>query len=66
MSEERSPHDSPLSEVEQAALAWWRSKRPAMWEEDDHLQIPRVNTSSEAEADLAWAVSGLLSKEVIP
>jgi hypothetical protein len=40
-----------------AAVAWWRSRRPLDFSEDEHLANPTVNTTDGAEADLARAAA---------
>jgi len=40
-----------------SAYAWWLSKRPSDYDEAAHLRNPIVNTSSDAEAQLAQDVA---------
>jgi hypothetical protein len=42
-----------LTELELAARAWWRSRRPVRYSLSDHLKNPTVNTNSRAETELA-------------
>lgn len=53
--------DSLHRQVVRAALAWWRERCPASWDEGKHLDIPAVNCSSDAENELADAVAALVS-----
>jgi len=34
-------------------LVWWRSKRPLMWEDNEHLANPTINCLGESENALA-------------
>jgi hypothetical protein len=43
--------------VIQAALTWWRSKRPRDWDRRLHLANAMINTTSEREQVLAIAVA---------
>jgi hypothetical protein len=40
-----------------AAIAWWRSRRPCSYNQEDHLRNPLVNTTTNAEKRLARVVA---------
>ena len=48
------------SPLEEAALAWWRTKRPLDWDENQHLKNPTINTTTHDEARLARSVARTL------
>ncbi len=57
----------PLDEATKALLAvadlairWWESKCPVGWTQARHLQMPKVNTSTARECELAQAVAALV------
>ena len=41
-------------------LAWWPSKRPPQWDEDDHVREPGVNLHEAADISLAQLIVELL------
>lgn len=41
----------------QAAIAWWRAKRPTTWDESVHLDHPAINCQTRHERALAVAVA---------
>lgn len=43
--------------VVDAAVNWWRSKRPVGWNVWDHTANPTINTTTDRENELAVAVS---------
>jgi NTP pyrophosphatase (non-canonical NTP hydrolase) len=45
------------SNLVDSAYAWWISKRPSTYTAEDHLRNPIVNTTSDAEAQLAQDVA---------
>lgn len=45
------------SNLVDSAYAWWLSKRPSDYSAEDHLRNPIVNTTSDAEAQLARDVA---------
>lgn len=50
--------------VIQAAISWWRGKRPSSWSEQDHFDSPTINAhETERSERLAQAVADLVSKE---
>ena len=53
-------------EVDAVVIAWWESKRPAMWNADEHAQDCFVNTTTEAERRLAWVAAGLVVGNMVP
>jgi hypothetical protein len=52
----------PKTDIERAALNWWRRKRPVAYDQRQHLANPRVNTVTAAETRLANAVASMLRK----
>lgn len=52
----------PKTDIERAALNWWRSKRPVAYDQKQHLAQPRVNTSGAAEKRLANAVAAMVQR----
>ncbi len=49
-----------LLAVVDAAIRWWESKCPVGWTQARHLQMPKVNTSTARECELAQAVAALV------
>ena len=41
----------------EAAVRWWKSKRPVAWTPDQHYDNPLVNLVSEQERELGAAAS---------
>ncbi|OGD36855.1 hypothetical protein A2V94_07145 [Candidatus Atribacteria bacterium RBG_16_35_8] len=39
---------------------WWASKRPILWDIDQHLENPSINTVSSSEKAIALAFSKFL------
>ena len=50
-----------LLRVVDAALTWWRRHRPVDWDEAEHLRYPLVNTTTDAEKDLARACAAYVA-----
>jgi|WetSurMetagenome_2_1015567.scaffolds.fasta_scaffold1537050_2 hypothetical protein len=50
------------SNVERAAIAWWRSRKPLAFTAAEHLENPCINTQSDAERRLAKAVAAEIWK----
>lgn len=49
-----------LRVVVSAAVGWWKSHRPTDWKDPgEHIKNPTVNTTSNAEGELALAVAKL-------
>lgn len=48
------------SPIEQAALAWWKGSRPLALSEQEHLDNPTINLSSDGDEALAEAVAEAL------
>ena len=48
-----------LSEVERAALQWWRNKAPVGYDDAAHYVNFAINCTTNAEIDLARKVSRL-------
>jgi hypothetical protein len=46
-----------LQAVAEAALAWWRSRRPRGWSLEQHLADPMVHCEGDHERRLAEAVA---------
>ena len=46
--------------VVQAAVWWWRTKRPMGWTQRQHLANPDVNTTTTAQSHLAYTVALLV------
>jgi hypothetical protein len=46
-----------------AAIAWWVSRRPLAFGEEDHLENPRVNCSGAEQIAMARAVAKYLKAE---
>jgi hypothetical protein len=46
-----------------SAVAWWVSRRPLAFDEEDHLDNPRVNCSGDEQVALARAVAKYLKDE---
>ena len=46
-----------MRRVVDAALTWWLRHRPVDWDEAEHLRYPLVNTTTDAEKNLARAVA---------
>lgn len=44
------------------AIRWWKTKRPESFSAKDHEDSPAVNTSTQAESELAWAVANVLRR----
>lgn len=42
---------------------WWKSKRPAVFSEDEHLKNLAVNTKTDAERKLAVAYANYIKAE---
>ena len=52
-----------VTDVEQAALEWWRELRPVGWTEAEHLKHPTVNVcGTERGRRLALAVAHMVSE----
>jgi hypothetical protein len=49
-----------LLAVADAAVAWWNSKSPEGWTQARHMQMPEINTCTDAERALAQAVAVLV------
>ena len=48
----------PLDELVEAAIAWWRDKKPIAWSDAEHLRNPEINlTGLETEKRLARAIA---------
>lgn len=45
--------------VVQAALRWWRKRKPIAWSLDEHLRQPSVNCTTPSEHELAHACAKL-------
>lgn len=52
----------PKTPVDRAAVAWWRTKRPVIWTEEQHRKSPLVNCTTAAEKRLANAVADMLGQ----
>jgi len=52
---------SSHTNVERAAIQWWRSRRPQAFNLREHLANPTVNTIGSSERELAKAVANLLA-----
>lgn len=46
-----------LKAVGQTAHVWWRTKRPAMYSLEQHLNHPTINCDTPRERELAQAVA---------
>lgn len=57
LAEALRAENARLLRVVDAALTWWRRHRPVDWDEAEHLRYPLVNTTTDAEKDLARAVA---------
>jgi hypothetical protein len=44
------------------AIKWWEAHRPTEYNLEDHLQNPIINCVTDAEKELAMAVSELIKK----
>jgi hypothetical protein len=51
----------PKTPVDHAAVAWWLTKRPVAWTEEQHRKSPRVNCLTAGEQRLANAVADMLN-----
>lgn len=51
--------ESPQTELQRAAIAWWHGKRPVNWNLYDHLANPTVNCTSDRERALALAIADI-------
>ncbi|MBI4695500.1 MAG: hypothetical protein HY749_15900 [Gammaproteobacteria bacterium] len=49
--------------IEAAARHWWEQQRPVGWTIEQHLEHPRVNTTSPSESALAIAVARVIRVE---
>lgn len=52
------------SAVLRAAIRWWEARRPVSWSKGRHAVNPKVNCSSDAEAELAMAVAAAVAAKV--
>jgi hypothetical protein len=43
--------------LEQAAIRWWRSKKPCVYTLAEHLANPTINTTTDWEKRLAQAAA---------
>lgn len=43
-----------------AAVAWWKVRRPKGWTDEQHMDIPRIERSGDAERWLATVVASIL------
>ena len=60
----RRTRRAELSDLESAALKWWKSRRPVDFDLEDHLANPTINcTGSDADKELALAVSKIAAKQ---
>jgi hypothetical protein len=50
-----------LHAVAEAAVAWWKERRPKGWSLEQHLADPMVNCGEDRERRLAGAVSKWVS-----
>jgi hypothetical protein len=46
-----------------AAVRWWKAKRPLAWSAEMHMENPAVNTTSPEERTLALRVAAWLKEE---
>ena len=44
-----------LHELSLAALKWWRSRRPTIWKEEQHLAFPDASCTTPEEKELSEA-----------
>ena len=49
-----------MTDLETAAIAWWQSKRPSDFTEEEHLQRPSINCQSMQEDVLAVEVAAVV------
>jgi hypothetical protein len=47
------------SALTDAAQAWWERHRPVAWTAEEHYANPTVNTTTQAEKDLAKCIAAL-------
>lgn len=52
--------DAELQNLELAAIMWWRSHRPVIWTEAQHLETPMINCPNDGDKALAMAVANRL------
>ena len=52
-----------MTQVERAAIGWWRTRRPLDWSVEEHLETPAVNCVTYHEEKLAEAVAALIRKQ---
>ena len=45
-----------------AAIEWWKGRRPVGWTEVQHLVNPQINTSTYSEKSLCLAVATYIKK----
>jgi hypothetical protein len=51
-----------MTELEKAAIMWWRGFRPIEWTLDKHLGAPAINTISDRNRRLALKAAKLARK----
>lgn len=49
-----------LFELTEAAIAWWRTGKPAGWSDADYLRDPTVSCVTDADKRLARAISNAI------
>jgi hypothetical protein len=52
-------------EFKNAAVAFWKGRRPVSFTEEQHLQNPTINTSTEAETRLCQAIGQCIKEGIL-
>lgn len=53
-----------MEDIVKAAIAWFSTKRPLEFTLEEHLDNPRINTVTDAEKLLGYAVGEYLRKQL--
>jgi hypothetical protein len=51
------PDTAALLAVADAAVAWWKARKPADWSLEQHLAHPAINCDGDGERQLAQAAA---------
>ena len=50
--------------IVEKSIEWWKSIRPVGWSNKKHLKSPSVNTTNDAEKNLALAIANYLQAQM--
>jgi hypothetical protein len=51
-----------MTEVEKAAIAWWKCHRPVVYTKKEHLKNPTINMPMFCEKKLARSVAKMIER----